>query len=104
MNNGYNGYYNQYSKDYQYQPPFVHIPTPFDLPVQMLDIVFNANSNEPLGFGIRVDVDSQILEVNNIKTDCMAYQVGLKQGMAYHQCARIIYICYTSAVGKFKNA
>lgn len=91
LNHIINGSYSKDSHQYQYQPPFVHIPTPFDLPVQMVDIVFEANSNEPLGFHFRVDVDSQILEVNNINTDCKAYQVGLKQGMF---CARILSLDY----------
>ena len=82
FHHGMNGYNN--GNKVVSKPPFAHIPIPFDLPVQMVDIVFEANSdNEQLGFGIRVDVDSQILEVNNIKTDCQAYQVGLKQGIMY---------------------
>eukprot|EP01084_Bolivina_argentea_P112252 200220_1 len=59
------------------------ITNPFDVPVHYMDVIFDyeeVDDDVGLGFGIRVDTASKILQIDSISSDCMASKLGLKQG------------------------
>eukprot|EP01084_Bolivina_argentea_P049143 90422_1 len=46
---------------------------------QILDVVFESNPTEKLGFGIRIDTEKKMLQINNVNKGGQADRVGLKQ-------------------------